>query len=96
MSSGDITRYVTTIKIHEDSLTELNEITNHLTRGGFLLTLTDDEGNVHDLGTNTFGLISALSVEEVKALASGLVESATGKKAEINVSTWEEWQKREQ
>lgn len=36
MSSGDITRYVVTIKFHEDSLTELNEINNHLTRGGFL------------------------------------------------------------
>lgn len=96
MSSGDITRYVVTIKIHEDSLTELNEITNHLTRGGFLLTLTDDEGNVHDLGTNTFGLISPLDANEVKALASGLVESAAGKEADINVKTWEEWQKREQ
>lgn len=96
MSSGDITRYVVTIKIHEDSLTELNEITNHLTRSGFLLTLTDDEGNVHDLGTNTFGLISPLDRDEVKTLASGLVESATGKEANIDVKTWEEWQKREQ
>lgn len=96
MSSGDITRYVVTIKIHEDSLTELNEITNHLTRGGFLLTLTDDEGNVHDLGTNTFGLISPLDRDEVKTLAGGLVESATGKEANIDVKTWEEWQKREQ
>ncbi|MGF6268854.1 hypothetical protein ABIE17_001338 [Lelliottia nimipressuralis] len=96
MSSGDITRYVVTIKFHEDSLTELNEINNHLTRGGFLLTLTDDEGNVHDLGMNTFGLISPLSVDEVKALASGLIESAIGKQADIDVKTWEEWQKREQ
>ena len=95
MSSGDITRYVVTIKFHEDSLTELNEINNHLTRGGFLLTLTDDEGNVHDLGTNTFGLISPLSVDEVKALASGLIESAIGKQADIDVKTWEEWQNRE-
>ncbi|ASV55113.1 hypothetical protein D3C76_928470 [compost metagenome] len=96
MSSGDITRYVVTIKIHEDSLTELNEITNHFSRGGFLLTLTDDEGNVHDLGINTFGLISTLNADEVKALASGLVESATGKDADIAVNTWEEWQKIEQ
>lgn len=35
MSSGDITRYVVIVKIHEDSLTELNEITNHFSRGGF-------------------------------------------------------------
>lgn len=48
MSSGDITRYVVIVKIHEDSLTELNEITNHFSRGGFLLTMADDEGNIHD------------------------------------------------
>ncbi|WP_449547145.1 type V toxin-antitoxin system endoribonuclease antitoxin GhoS [Lelliottia amnigena] len=96
MSSGDITRYVVIVKIHEDSLTELNEITNHLSRGGFLLTMADDEGNIHDLGINTFGLISPLSADEVKTLANGLVESATGKEADIQVNTWEAWQKSEQ
>ncbi|WP_449544449.1 type V toxin-antitoxin system endoribonuclease antitoxin GhoS [Lelliottia amnigena] len=96
MSSGDITRYVVIVKIHDDSLTELNEITNHLSRSGFLLTMTDEDGNIHDLGINTFGLISALSADEVKTLASGLVQSATGKEAAIQVNTWEEWQKSEQ
>ncbi|EHC78667.1 hypothetical protein LTSEMON_2560 [Salmonella enterica subsp. enterica serovar Montevideo str. S5-403] len=61
MASGDITRYVITVTFHEDSLTEINELNNHLTRSGFLLTLTDDEGNVHELGTNTFGFVSAQS-----------------------------------
>ena len=51
MSSGEIARYVVTVKIHEDSLTELNEINNHLTRGGFLLTMTDEDGTLHELGT---------------------------------------------
>ena len=44
MSSGDITRYVVTVNIHEASLTELNELNNAFTRANFLLTLTDDEG----------------------------------------------------
>lgn len=96
MSSGDITRYVVTIKVHEDSLTELNEINNHLTRGGFLLTLTDDEGNLHELGTNTYGLLSPLSKEEVEALAKGLVQSATGKEPVIDIATWDEWLKQQQ
>jgi hypothetical protein len=39
--------------------------TTPFTRANFLLTLTDDEGNIHDLGTLTFGLIGALSQEEV-------------------------------
>lgn len=96
MSSGDITRYVVTVNIHEDSLTELNEINNHLTRGGFLMTLTDDDGNLHELGPHTFGLVSPLSEEEVKTLACGLVESATGKEPNIDITTWEEWQKQQQ
>ncbi|HAU5065751.1 TPA: type V toxin-antitoxin system endoribonuclease antitoxin GhoS [Citrobacter amalonaticus] len=91
MASGEITRYVVTITFHEDSLTEINELNNHLTRAGFLLTLTDDDGNVHELGTNTFGLISAQSPEEVKALAAGLAESALDKMPEVSVVTWEEW-----
>ncbi len=96
MSSGDITRYVVTVSIHEASLTELNELNNAFTRSNFLLTLTDDDGNIHDLGTMTFGLISALSEEEVSALASSLAESVTDKSAEIEVDTWETWQKKEQ
>ena len=96
MSSGDITRYVVTIKVHEDSLTELNEITNHLTRSGFLLTLTDDEGNLHELGPNTYGLLSPLGKDEVEALAKGLVKSATGKDAVIDIASWDEWRKQQQ
>lgn len=95
MSSGDITRYVVTVKVHEDSLTELNEINNHLTRSGFLLTLTDDEGNLHELGPNTFGLVSPLSADEVEALAKGLVASATGKEATVEIATWDEWHKQQ-
>ena len=96
MSSGDITRYVVTVNIHEASLTELNELNNAFTRANFLLTLTDDEGNIHDLGSLAFGLISPLSQDEVKALASGLVESVTDKATEIDVDSWENWHKKEQ
>ncbi len=66
-----------------------------LSRGRiFLLTLTDDEGNIHDLGSLAFGLISPLSQEEVKALASSLVESVTDKATEIDVDSWENWHKK--
>lgn len=96
MSSGDITRYVITVNIHEASLTELNELNNALTRANFLLTLTDDDGNIHELGTLTFGLVSALNEDEVHALASSLAESVTDKHTEISVETWESWQTKEQ
>ncbi|WP_370965509.1 type V toxin-antitoxin system endoribonuclease antitoxin GhoS [Enterobacter wuhouensis] len=96
MSSGDLTRYVVTVSIHEASLTELNELNNAFTRANFLLTLTDDDGHIHDLGTMTFGLISAISEEEVRALAASLVEGVTDKRSEIDIDTWESWQKKEQ
>lgn len=72
MASGDLVRYVITVMLHEDTLTEINELNNYLTRDGFLLTMTDDDGNIHELGTNTFGLISTQSEEEIRELVSGL------------------------
>lgn len=79
MASGDLVRYVITVMLHEDTLTEINELNNYLTRDGFLLTMTDDDGNIHELGTNTFGLISTQSEEEIRELVSGLTQSATAK-----------------
>lgn len=93
MASGEITRYVVSVKFHEHSLTEINELNNHLARAGFVLTLTDDDGHVHELGTNTFAFISAQSEDEVKALATGLAESALGQEPDVTVVTWETWQK---
>ena len=67
MASGDLVRYVITVMLHEDTLTEINELNNYLTPA-LLLTMTDDEGNIHELGTNTFGLISTQSEEEIREL----------------------------
>lgn len=89
MSSGDIVRYVVTFKFQENSLTDLNELNNHLTRGGFLLTLSDGEGKIHELGINTFGLISTLSQTEVEELSRGLGKLALGVEPEVSVTTWE-------
>lgn len=96
MGTDSITRYVVTVKFHEQTLTEINELNNHFTRAGFLLTMTDDEGNVHDLGTNTFGLLSALSEQEVKELASSLAESAVSEESDVEVYSWEAWRKAQQ
>lgn len=89
--SGDITRYVVTVKFHEQALTEINELNNHLTRAGFTLTLTDDEGKVHDLGTNTFGLVSPQSEDDVQALTLALAEAAIKQKPDVRVTTFEQW-----
>lgn len=91
MASGDITRYVITVKFHEHNLAEINELNNTFTLAGYLLTLSDDDGKVHELGTNTFGLVSPLSEEEIKAHALALAESALDRQPDIDVTTWENW-----
>ena len=91
MSSGDIVRYVVTFKFQENNLTDLNELNNQLTRGGFLLTMSDDEGKIHELGINTFGLISTSSQTEVEELSRGLGQVALGIEPEVSVTTWENW-----
>jgi hypothetical protein len=89
--SSEIITWVVTIRFHEETLTEINELSNHLTRAGFTLVLNDDEGNAHELGTNTFGLLSMQNVEEVKTLSAGLAETALGRPVEVTVSTFSEW-----
>jgi len=96
MASGDITRYVITVKFHEHSLTEINELNNTFTLAGYLLTLSDDDGKVHELGTNTFGLVSPLNEDDIKEQALALAESAIVQRPEIEVMTWENWLKTQQ
>lgn len=93
MSSGGIARYVITVEYKEENLTSINELTNHLTRGGFLLTMTDDAGKVHELGINTFGLVSTLSPQEVEQLAKALGHVALGTEPTVIVTGFEEWEK---
>ena len=92
MSTEIVTRVVT-VNFQEETLTEINELSNHLTRAGFTLVLNDENGKVHELGTNTFGLISAQSADEVKALSAGLAETALGRPVDVTVNTFAEWLK---
>ncbi len=91
--SNDVTAHVVTITFQEQALTEINELSNHFTRAGFVLTLNDDEGKTHDLGTNTFGLLSAQTADEIRALSAGLAETALGRPAEVTITTLSQWLK---
>lgn len=72
MASGDITRYVITVTFHEDSLTEINELNNHLTRSGFLLTLTDDEGMCMSSAPIRLALLALRALMKSKRLSPDL------------------------
>ena len=45
--SNEITAWVVSVTFHEQVLTEINEVSNHFTRAGFVLTLNDEEGTPH-------------------------------------------------
>ena len=68
--SNEITAWVVSVTFHEQALTEINEVSNHFTRAGFVLTLNDEEGSPHELGTNTFGLLSGLFSFKLNLLSS--------------------------
>lgn len=91
--SGDVARFVVTVVFHENTLTDINELNNHLTRAGYTLTLTEDNGKIHDLGTNTFGIVSSQSESEVRALTEGLAETALGFKPDVTIITFDNWLK---
>lgn len=96
MANGDITRYVITVKFQEHSLTEINELNNTFTLAGYQLTLSDEDGKVHELGTNSFGLVSPLSEDDIKEQARALAESAIDRQPDIEVTTWDNWLKTQQ
>lgn len=88
---ADVTGYVVTLHVVDQTLAEINELNNHLTRGGFTLTLTDQAGKIHDPGTNSFSYLSPLNREEIEAMAAGLAQTATGKPVTATAVTFEQW-----
>ncbi|MBP2171190.1 hypothetical protein J2125_004382 [Erwinia toletana] len=95
MSSTSLTRYVVTFHYQEKGLSDLNKLTSTMTEAGFSPTLNDDEGKPHELGTNSFGIISALEEDEIKQLAAGFGEIALGERPEVEVLSWEAYQQQQ-
>lgn len=91
MSTSDITQYVVTFRYQEEGLTDILELNSALTAGGFTTSLSDKEGQPHELGTNSFGITSAQDKEKVREQAEGLGEMVLGEKPEVEVQTWEEF-----
>lgn len=91
MSASDITQYVVTFRFQEEGLTDILELNSALTNGGFTTSLSDKEGHPHELGTNSFGIVSALDKDKIREQAEGLGEMALGEKPEVEVQSWEEF-----
>ncbi|MTD39819.1 type V toxin-antitoxin system endoribonuclease antitoxin GhoS [Erwinia sp. CPCC 100877] len=89
--SGDINRYIVTIKYQVSGLRPVNELNNDMTRAGFSLTITDKAGKVHETGPGSWGITTPLSGEDVAELARRLSKLALGEEPDMDIVTLEEW-----
>ncbi|ROR15393.1 type V toxin-antitoxin system endoribonuclease antitoxin GhoS [Erwinia sp. JUb26] len=88
MSSSAVTQYVVTFRYHESGLANLLELNSTMLNAGFSTTLNDAEGHPHELGTNNFGIVSALSIDELREQAASVGELVLGEQPEVEVQTF--------
>lgn len=95
MSSG-IHQYVVTLTYPDKGLSELLQLSSALVSGGFTTTLKDKEGHPHELGSNSFGIITALSPEEIKLQAEAAGKLILDVEPDVTVVSWEAFRKQQQ
>ncbi|MGG4623469.1 type V toxin-antitoxin system endoribonuclease antitoxin GhoS [Serratia odorifera] len=93
MSQSATRCFVVTFRYQEEGLTDLAKLTGQLTREGFTTALTDKDGVSHELGSNSFALITSLDQSDTEKLAQGLGQVALGKTPEVSISTYDEYVK---
>nr|WP_310617018.1 type V toxin-antitoxin system endoribonuclease antitoxin GhoS [Pantoea cypripedii] len=86
---SDLKRYIVTIIYQENGLSDVQSLNSAMLNGGYNTTLNDADGHPHELGTNSFGLVSALEEQELAEQAAGLASVALGEKPEVEVTTLE-------
>lgn len=94
MNNHGIGQYVVTFHYNEKGLSDLLELSSALVSGGFSTTLKDEEGQPHELGTNSFGIITTLSEEEIRQQAVGIGELILGVAPDIDVQPWDTYRKK--
>ena len=87
--SDDLKRYIVTFHYQEAGLGDIQALNSAMIAAGFSTTLNDDQGHPHELGTNSFGLVSALPQEELQRQATAAGESVLHQKPDVAVTTLE-------
>ncbi|MGD8106202.1 type V toxin-antitoxin system endoribonuclease antitoxin GhoS [Pantoea sp. FN0302] len=88
MSPSSVTRYVVTFRYQDKGLAAGLELNSAMANSGFSATLQDDEGHTHELGTNSYGIVSAKSADEIRQQAISLGEVALESEPEVEVQTF--------
>lgn len=89
MSDHDLKRYVVTFRYQERSLGDLQALNSAMVNGGYSTTLHDADGHPHELGTNSFGIVSALEEQALAEHAAGLAAVALDQQPDADVTTLE-------
>ncbi|UQY45891.1 type V toxin-antitoxin system endoribonuclease antitoxin GhoS [Erwinia sp. PK3-005] len=88
MSPSGITRYVVTFRYQDKGLAAGLELNSAMTHSGFTTTLQDDDGHTHELGSNSYGIVSAKSAEEVHQQAASIGAVALESEPQVDVQTF--------
>lgn len=94
MSQSATTCFVVTFRYQEEGLADLAKLTGQLTLQGFVTSVTGENGVPHELGSNSFALITPLDQQDVQLLAQKLAEVALGKTPEVEIVTYDDYLKR--
>lgn len=89
MSNSDLTRYIVTFQYQESGLSDILELTSAMTAAGFSTTLMDEEGHPHELGTNSYGIVTTLAEEDLRQQVTAAGESVLGQKPDVTLMTLE-------
>lgn len=87
MSDHDLKRYIVTFRYQEKGLSDLQVLNSAMVNGGYSTTLHDADGHPHELGTNSFGIVSALEKQALAEHAAGIAAVALDQQPEVDVTT---------
>lgn len=96
MSTSGLNHYVVTFNCQKAELTDVLKLSSAMVAAGFSTTHGDSQGHHTELGTNSFGIISPLAIEDIKQQAQGISEMILKNNADVEVQTFEQFSQQQQ
>lgn len=95
MSTSQLNHYVVTFRFQKSGLTSLLELSSAMTAAGFSTTHNDKQGHHSELGTNNFGIITALEIDDIRQQAQSIGEIILDETPDVDVQTYEQFSAQE-
>jgi len=87
MSAMDVESYVVTFSYQASGLSDMQSLTSAMVNSGYSTTLHDRHGHSHELGINSFGLVTTLEQNVVAEQAVRIAETALHQLPQVEVTT---------